>query len=266
MPEEQVIPAEEQEQAAASSTEDTTATESAPGDSNEPAEGEAKAKGGFQRRIDKLTREKADAARETEYWRQQALRTSPAETKVETPVKAEDKPKVDDFATHAEYVEALTDWKVETRFKAVEAKQNEEKAKTHQQTVQSSFKEKQESFKAATPDFDEVVADADIPVSKALIDEVVTHEHGPALQYFLAKNPDEAERLSKLTPLALAREVGRLESRFVTAPSKPTDKVTKAPAPPTPVSRSSSTSTKKPEDMPLAEYLAHRAKTYPNLR
>jgi hypothetical protein len=117
------------EQTAAPETQVETTTESAAGDSNEPAEGEVKAKGGFQRRIDKLTREKADAARETEYWRQQALRTSPVETKVETQ-KVEAKPKEDDFQTHSEYVEALTDYKVNEKVKALKAEQNEERAKT----------------------------------------------------------------------------------------------------------------------------------------
>lgn len=262
MLEEQVIPAETQGQEAASSTEVTTATESATGDSNEQPEVAPKVTGGFQKRIDKLTREK-------EHWKEQALAALTKPVASSAPIEAPkpaDKPKVDDFATHAEYVEALTDWKVDQKVRSFEAKQNEEKAKTHQQTVQSSFQEKQKDFKAATPDFDEVMADADFQVSRAVLDEIVTNDNGPALQYFLAKNPDEAERLSKLNPLALAREVGRLESRFVTAPSKTTDKVTKAPAPPTPVSRSSSTSAKDPGEMSLREYEAWRRKEYPNLR
>jgi hypothetical protein len=258
LPEEQVIPAEEQEQAAASSTEDTTTTESATGDSNEPTEGEAKAKGGFQRRIDKLTREKADAARETEYWRQQALRTSPAETKVEAPVKAEAKPKVDDFATHAEYVEAISEYSAKKAVADFKAEQNAEKAKTHQQTAAQTYQGKLKEFRAATPDFDEVLADADMDVGRAVLDEIFSHEQGPALAYYLAKNLDEAERLKKLPPVALAREVGRLESRFVTAPSKTTATVTKAPAPPNPVGKSTSTSTKDPGEMNLRDYEAWR--------
>ncbi len=264
MPEEQVIPAETQEETAAPSTESTTTTESAAGDSNESSEGEQKARGGFQRKIDKLTREKADREREAEYWREQALRTAKVEpTNAESP-KVDAKPKEDDFKTHAEYVEALTDWKVDQKVKTLRAEQTEQQAKTQRNAVESTFQEKQKEFKAATPDFEEVMADADIQVSKAVLDEIVTHDNGPALQYFLAKNPDEAKRLSRLTPLALAREVGRLESRFVSAPSAKTATVSKTPAPPNPVGKSSSTSTKDPGEMSPAEYRAWRVKQDPN--
>ena len=237
-----------------------TTTESAAGDSNEPPAEKPKVTGGFQKRIDKLTREK-------EHWKEQALQAltaKPVASQATESPKATGKPQVDDFKTHAEYVEALTDWKVDEKVRSFEAKQNAEKAKTVQATVEQTFLEKQKEFKAATPDFDEVMADADIQVSRAVLEEISTNDHGPALQYFLAKNPDEAGRLSKLTPLALAREVGRIESRFVTAPSAKTATVTKAPAPPNPVSRSTSTSGPDPEKMSISEYTAWRRKTSPN--
>lgn len=261
MPEEQVVPVETQEQSAAPEIQAETTPESATGDSTEPHTEGSKGKGGFQRRIDKLTREKADKEREAEFWRTEALRNKPTETKTEATAK----PKETDFNSHAEYVEALTDWKVDERVKAFKAEQNAEKAKTHQQTVEQTFKQRQEEFRKATPDFDEVLADADMEVSKALIDEIVTNENGAALQYFLAKNPDEAARLSAMNPVALAREVGRLESRFTTTPSTKTAKVTGAPPPPNPVGKPTPTSTKTPGEMSPSEYRVWRAKNYPEL-
>lgn len=261
MPEETVIPAVEN----AATEEVTTATESATGESNEPTEDKPKVSGGFQKRIDKLTRQNADREREVEYWRQEALKAKPVETKTETP-KAEGKPKEDDFQTHAEYVEALTDWKVDEKFKASDTKTREEAVKTQHQTAQQQFKTRQDDYKAAVPDFDEVLADADTPISQSLIDEIVTGDNGPALQYFLAKNPDEATRLSALGPMALAKELGRIESRFTTAPPAKVANVTKAPAPPSPVGRTSSTTGKDPykDDMSQAEYKAWRRKENPN--
>lgn len=261
MPDEQVIPAEEQEGAAASSEEVTTATESATGDSNEPhPEAEAKAKNALQKRFDKLTRER-------EFWKEQALATKPVAEKpapvVETAV-APAEPKEDDFETHAAYVKALTKYTAKQAVEDYKAEQRTESAKTQKQTAVQTFQEKQAEFKASTPDFDEVLADADMQVSQAVIDEIISHDHGAALQYFLAKNPDEADRLSKLAPVALAREVGRLESRFTTAPQKTAAKVTNAPAPPNPVGKSSGTSTKSLEEMSMQEYKAARRKQNPN--
>lgn len=254
------------EQIAAPETQVETTTESASGDSNEPnPDGKPKPEGGFQKKINKLTSRVSEAEREAEFWRKEALRNKPVETKVETPA-ATAKPKEDDFQTHAEYVEALTDYKVDQKVKTLKAEQNEERAKTYQQTIERSYRERLQEYRVATPDFDEVMADADFEVGKAVLDEIYSHDNGPALAYFLAKNTDEAERLSKLTPMALAREVGRMESRFATAPSTKTAAVSKAPIPPTPVGRSSPTSA-KPLDAPdisMEEYRRRRAKENPN--
>jgi hypothetical protein len=259
------LPDEQQEiaEGQAAVEETTNATESAAGEQQEPqTEGEPKAKGGFQRKIDKLTREKADAARDAEYWRQQALRT--VEPQKEVAPIAEGKPKEDDFETHAAWVEALTDWKFDSRAKAADVKRVEDNVRTQQQTAAQTFQDRQKEYAASILDFDEVVEDANIPVSAALMDEIVTGESGPALQYFLAKNPDEVEKLNKLSPVALAREIGRLESRFTISPSAKTATVSKAPAPPSPVGKTSSTSSKDPGDMNPLEYREWRRKTSPN--
>ncbi len=255
---EQVIP----EGTAAPETQVETTTESATGEQHEPTtEGDPKPKGGFQRRIDKLTRAAADKEREAEYWRQEALRTKPTETTTEP----KGKPQETDFQTHADFLEALTDWKVDSRLKVAETKQNEEKARNYQQTAEQKYRERLQEFRAETPDFDEVMEEATIDVGKAVLAEIRDHEHGPALAYFLAQNLDEAERLSKLNPLALAREVGRLESRFTTTPSIKTATVSKAPRPPTPVSKSSSASSKDPSEITdMTEWRAYRRKQDPD--
>lgn len=267
MPEETAVAtvaeATEETAAPAASAEGTTATESATGEQQEPAAGEQQKplKGNFQKRIDTLTRREAEARREAEFFRQMAMKGQPATptTATETP-KAEGKPDASKFTTHAEYVEALTDWKVDQKLKASEARQNAEKAQTHQKTVERTYQAKEQEYAASIPDFEETVAGADIPVSQAVIQEIVTGDNGPALKYYLAKNPDEAERLSQLSPVALAREVGRLESRFTKAPQKAAATVSGAPKPITPVSKSSATSTKDPGEMDLKEYRAWRAK------
>ena len=253
MPDEIEVPIETEPVAVEETT--TNATEATTGDSSEPTED--KPKGGFQRKIDKLTREKADAAREAEFWRNKALETKPVEAKADEP-KGE--PSENDFDTHAAYVKALTKWSATQAVDEYRAQQKNESVKTQQQTVQQEFKGRQEAFRAATPDFDEVLADADIQVSNAVISEIVESDQGPALQYYLAKNPEEAKRLSALAPLALAREVGKISARFTISQEKTPAKTTGAPPPPTPTGKSTATSTKDPGEMTPGEYRVWRAK------
>ena len=236
-----------------------TSSEPAPDGQQEPQDG-PKPKGGFQKRIDKLTRHNTQLEQEREYWRNEALRTAPAK---ETPkvTASEGAPSENDFKTHAEFVAATAKYYAKEALKESQSTQSAEQVKAQAAKAQQEFKARQEAFKAATPDFDEVIADADeIQVSNALISEIVESEHGPELQYYLAKNPAEAARLSELKPLALAREVGKIESRFTSTGEKPAPKVTGAPPPPTPTAKSTATSTKDPGEMSPSEYRAWRAK------
>jgi hypothetical protein len=262
--------AEETAAAAAATTTQTSesATEGQQESTETQTEGEQKkVTGGFQKRIDKLTREK-------EFWKEQALtQAKPAgaqqqagQTEETKPAAETTKPKASDFETHAEFVEALVDWKADEKLKAVRTETAKERARTQQQTAEQAYQAKEKEYKGAVPDFDEVVAAADFPVSRAVLEEIVHGENGPALKYYLASNPEEADRLNKLGPVQLAREVGRLETRFKTAAKAGTTAaVSNAPKPATPATRSASTSTKDPGEMTPGEYRAWRAKQYPNL-
>jgi hypothetical protein len=284
MSEEAVIPqAETPEQIAApeNASGENDAPDTAAGE-NEPntPEGEQRPhKGGFQRRIDKLTREKSEAERTAEFWRTEALRARDGQQKPEPQQAAvtDGKPKPESYETQSEYLEALTDWKVEQREKAREIRQQQEQKRTQQQQALEQFSTREEGFRDATPDYDAVIAQAiaeDTPMSPALWNEVQDHEQGPALLYFLAQNPEEAARLAKLTPTQVAREVGRIESRFAPSANPTTQKappapVTRAPKPPSLVGKQSTkTADKDPfsDDMSPEEWRAYRAKQFPNLQ
>ncbi|MGO4212177.1 hypothetical protein AB4Y89_21595 [Terriglobus sp. 2YAB30_2] len=249
------------------------APESAAGD-NEPQPPEETPrphKGGFQRRIDKLTREKSDAERAAEFWRTEALRTR------QDPAAVNDgKPSPDHFETQAGYLEALTDWKVEQRERAHEARHQQQQEVHRRQAQQDNFLAREDGFRDAAPDYDAVIAQAiasDTPMSPALWTEVQDHEHGPALLYYLAQNPADAERLAAMSSNQVAREIGRLEARFVPSADTPRQQraaapVTRAPKPPSLVGRSTRTSEKDPfsDDMSPEEWRTYRAKQFPNLR
>jgi hypothetical protein len=62
--------------------------------------------GGFQKRIAKLSAKLTTSEAEKEYWREQALRTKPTETKVEAPAEVKE-PQPEDFDTVADYLKAV---------------------------------------------------------------------------------------------------------------------------------------------------------------
>jgi len=230
--------------AAESETVETEEVEVKPGeeitDETKPTEG--KKKGGFQKRIDKLNKRVSEKEQELEYWKAQALKASStpavqAPTDTPKPVAAEGKPKPESFETHAEYVEALTDWKTDQKFKEHTQKLEQSRIESERAKVNQTHNERVKAFAEKTADFHEMLENLEsVPRSAALEAIIVSSENGPELLYELAKDPEEAKRIALLNPLAAAKELGRIEARLSSATiKKPESKTTKAPQPLTPV-------------------------------
>lgn len=268
MPKAEVTPVDEKKSASAESTpaaqkeatasgteatedkEETGNESEAEGDEPKAAEESAKddkpkKKGGFQRRIDKLNAQKTQAQQEIEYWKKLALESAGSKTespaaKVETPATATDgKPSPDKYETHAEYVEALTDWKLEQRLKEREAKQEQAKVMSEQEKLVQTYAEKAKTFAEKTEDFQDTLEAVDhIPLSPAV--QRLILKSGPELAYALAKDPEEYARINRLSPIDAAEAVGELKARLVSskAPEAKTEtkKLTQAPNPIEPVS------------------------------
>lgn len=223
-------------------------------------------KGGFQRRIDKLNSRIADRDREIEFLRTQAQRaTEPKESKVEAkPASVEGKPNPDDFETHAEFNEALMDWKLEQKSKDESQKLHKAKLETEQANRQKTYLERVKAFSETNDDFQEVLTSSASPMTPVMQEAILDSEVGPALVYELAKNPEEAKRIAELPPIAAAREMGRLEVRLSRDASTKTEtkQLTKAPKPLEPLGKSSSTASKSIADpnISFAEYEELRRK------
>lgn len=210
-------------------------------DPKDPANKEpTKKKGGFQRRIDKLNAQTAAARRETEYWKQEAMKGKPAPvldaSKVEPAAPINNgKPDPKNFDTHDAYDEAKYVW----RKNQEKAEQEQSILKNENQKRVQSYVEKRDVFKAKTPDFDEVMEDVEgVQLSPTIQDLILSSENGPELAYELAKKREDLARICKLSPIAAAREMGRLESKLslISSSEKKTEpKTTKAPAPLAPV-------------------------------
>ncbi|MGE3681958.1 MAG: hypothetical protein AB7G93_09545 [Bdellovibrionales bacterium] len=240
----------EETEAADGEAEESDADEA---DETEAKEERPKKKGGVQKRIDKLTRRLSEREQEIEYWKREALKKKEAEgapQKPEPQLRADpnSKPKADEFETHEEYVEALADWKVEQRLKAHEEKAKETQVKTEFQRQVDEHQKRVEAFKAKHEDFDERLEEVnDIPLSIAVQEVILASDRGPELMYELARDPEEFARICKLSPLAAARELGKVEARLEksTESKKREVKTTKAPPPPSPISGKSQKAVKK---------------------
>jgi hypothetical protein len=273
----------EQKKSSKSDSEETEAKEDQAGetdaedsdeelDAKDSDQDKPKKKGGFQRRIDKLNARYTAAQQEVEYWKQQALKGAGSdqkpETKVETPkeAKSDGEPNPDAFDSHAEYVEALTDWKIEQKEKAAKEQARKSELETEQQKLMQSHHNRVKAFAEKTPDFRDVVNEAladGADLSPTIESLIVGSDNGPEILYALVKDREELDRLNKLGPIAAARELGRFESKL-TAKSqqateeKPKKLTTEAPKPIAPVGGTKTTVTKNPEEMSYQEYERHR--------
>lgn len=229
-----------------------------------------KKKGGYKRRIDKLITRLSAADQEAQFWRQEALKKQGVQEKAEKPVeplRAEGKPKSDDFESHEAYVEALADWKVDQKLSAREQKAKESDLKTEQQKQVSAHVDRVQVFAKEHEDFNDLMESVnDIPMSITVQEVILGSEIGPELMYALAKEPEEYKKICKMPALQAARELGKIEARLSKNSSTETPelKTTKAPKPINPVgSKPSAASTKSPDQMSFQEFKRWRQQ-HPN--
>lgn len=251
---------------------DELSAESKDADKDKP-----KKKSGIQKRVDKLNGRVTAAQQEAEYWKSVALKNQgTAESKTEQVDKpkaqassASDEPDPDDFETHAAYVKALASHTYKQEQKAAQAEEQKSKLMAEQQTKLQTYAERAKAFAEQNAEFAETLEAVDDVVVSGVVQElIVSSENGPELAFELAKNRQEFERINALGPIAAAREIGRLEARIAKASASSEEtkpepkKLTKAPAPITPVGSKGGKSEKSLSDPDLSqrEYEAIRAK------
>jgi len=180
-----------------------------------------------------FTQEELDAAigkrlaREQRKWeREQAQRS--AETQI---VKAAPTASVDQFESPEAYAEALAYQKAEELIAKREAAKQ-------QSAVLESYQEREESAREKYDDFEQVAYNPKLPITNVMAEAIQSSDIGPDLAYYLGSNPKDAERISRMSPLSQAKEIGKIEAKLSNNP--PVKKTTSAPAPISPVTARSS--------------------------
>ena len=161
-------------------------------------------------------------AREQRKWeRDQAQRQSEQQTLRAAPTAT-----ADQFESPEAYADALAYQKAEQLLAQREQARQ-------QSAILETYHEKEEEARTKYDDFEQVAYNPKLPVTNVMAETIQSSEIGAELAYYLGSNPKEAERISRMTPLGQAKEIGKIEAKLVSAP--PVKKTTSAPAPISPV-------------------------------
>lgn len=228
----------------------------------EPQEAQ-RGKKSAQQRINEITKARHDAEREAAYWRGivEGSRPQSQQTPVQSVSEPPAKPNLADFTDYETYIEALTDWKTTQKISEAVHQQRSATVQERQQAeameLAKGWANKQETVRKSIADYDEVMGGADTVVAPYITDAILTSDRGPEVAYHLAKNSALAEKLNRLSPIAAAREIGRIEAALEKS-SPGTSR--SAPPPPARTTRSSATIPGDPAKMDHEAYRAMRAK------
>ena len=164
-------------------------------------------------------------------------------------------PKPEQFKTYEEYLDKLTDWKVDKKL----ADMQEKSARKQQEESQQSYESKARDnlLKAADKydDFEDVVTNPKMTITVAMRDALGESDIGGEIAYYLGQNLKEADAIAKMSPVAQIKAIDKLEQKLSSPP-----KVSQAPAPADVVGKGRTKSEPDLSKMSVSEYAEYRAK------
>ena len=225
-----------------------------------------------QKRIGNLTKKMRSAERNYEEEKSKRKELEKKLAQLTEEKVTSNKPKKEDFENDDEYIEALVDWKTELRL----AKENSAKQEEVEESVVEKTSENEDELeneevefeglnnvvKAGTAkhaDFEEKVFNEKLKLSKEVVQLALDAENPDDILYHLATNPEESARISSLSEINAAKEIGKIEFKLLSEGKRKPQKQSHAPTPITPV-KAGSVLEKDPEHMSPKEYKAWRAK------
>jgi hypothetical protein len=209
-----------------------------------------------QKRISKLERKLERQKIESDTRRQ-------VETEIQSRQEAPGKPNIDQFNTIEEFTEALTDWKAEQKYHEIKERElkadQENREKANKARMDERQQELLETGERKYDDFEDVVKSDKTEYSRAAYLAILESDQSADIVYHLAKNQDEAKRISNLPAYAQAKEIGKLEDKLA---SRKPPKASNAPEPVKPIGSGSSPSVDL-STVSMDEYIAQRQKQKP---
>jgi hypothetical protein len=230
-------------------------------------------KDSVEKRIGKITKKWRATERELGFEKTKRLEAETELNKLKATIPATDKPQRGNFEDDVDFIEALTDWKVEHKFqtqKAGEAKKIDEVSeKQTAEEIEQELTEIAERGRDKHTDYDALVFSNDLVLTQTMLETVLLSDVAEDVLYYLGQNPDKSAELGEMSALKAAKEIGKIEVELRSkevAPVKeviplppvvPVKKTTKTPEPITPV-KTDGVITKDPSAMSPKEYRAWR--------
>lgn len=235
-----------------------------------------KRKGGFQRRIQKLTRERDEEASKRAAAERRLADAGVTGEKAEIveqkqppvegakPVKP-DEENFDDVTEYlkadAKYEEQLIEWQVDQRFKARDEADAQRQAQAQHGKFLDGWDKKATAFTKDHEDYIEVVAEA-VPKNTTVQHAIMENDNGCAIAYHIGQNPEVLDEINGLTTTRALVRIGQIAASLSSSdPPKPkpkTKKTSNAPTPPTSIQGSKASVDPNIENMGPDEYRQRR--------
>ena len=216
-----------------------------------------------QKRIDKLTREKYQARAEAEATRRELerlhaqMQQSPRQTS-----KDGGEPRLDQFDNFDAYIAAKASYIADQRLaeKLSEREQREQERRQQEQGAKTAetWSKRLADVRKEVPDYDDVIESADVVITREMGQAIMDSDIGPKVALYLARNPEEAERLAGLPETSVARAIGRIEAKIEAEALVKTQSA--APKPPTPVSGRGIANDGPSDKQPIEDWMKARNK------
>ena len=146
--------------------------------------------------------------------------------KASQPEAPKELPPADTFESTEAYAEALAERKAQE----LVARRDAEKQQTE---ALDAYHDREEEARTKYDDFEQVAYNPKLRITDVMAEAIRTSDIGPEVAYFLGQNPKDADRISRLSPLSQAKEIGKIEVKLASDP--PARKTTSAPDPIRPV-------------------------------
>lgn len=206
--------------------------------------------GAMKSEIEKLAEVREKARRDAEYWRRQKVEAradyfkSRQEPRDSSPAQLADEPKpprqedFDDYnkftAAQNKYFNDLVDYRTNQKMQTWQREQAQKQAEESHQQRMASLQEKLNQGFQKYEDFEEIALSDTVPINQVVAEVLAECENPEDVAYYLGRNRAEAMRLSRMTPAAVGREIGRIEMQLKQSNTPQPNKlktVTNAPPP-----------------------------------
>ena len=176
----------------------TTPADSSPATAETPDS--AAPKSGARERIEELVAQNRALREGFDYLRQLVPAPRPAEPAREP---EDPQPSWDQFGGDAgRYQAAMSEWTVREAgrqaSKVVDQRLTRAQEEQRLTTARDNFAARSVEFKKTHADYDALISNPTLPFNGPLLQSIQDSEHGPAIAYHLARNPDQATRIAQI--------------------------------------------------------------------